>query len=423
MRLLKSIERLLIAGIMTSSLLLSAFSVSADNTIQTADKIEFNTEYGIEYEKTSDYQANHFVKFTTPSNGIVTVNCDKPVINDENGNMSFTFYNSKSDEIAKYINPVNDNNSIVFNIALKAGTYYLNIQNDFPPAQLENDETVDASFTLAFTKKDYCEFEPNNTRMMATPIMFDKTYSAYIEPGNTAYDYYAITVNASTKVRINIGNYKALISNDVGGDVSFKKLTDKVASALTSYAGDTYGTQSYNFNSANTSMKANGNTYYIDKQLDKGTYYLIIENSSTCTNNLAYSVTANALKTTVNKTDSKTSSVKATKASGTKQITAIQTKPAKVTKLKLKTKGKKKIVVSWKSVKGAKGYQIQMSKSKTFKYKVVNSKIKTTKVIIKKLKSKKTYWVRVRAYNKRVNVNKVTHPNYGPWIIKKIKVK
>ena len=86
----------------------------------------------------------------------------------------------------------------------------------------------------------------------------------------------------------------------------------------------------------------------------------------------------------------------------------------------LKT-GKKSATLSWKTITGSTGYQVQYSTSKNF------SKAKTVKIAgagkrsttIKKLTSKKTYYVRIRAYK---IVNKKTV--YGAWSVsKKVVVK
>lgn len=73
-----------------------------------------------------------------------------------------------------------------------------------------------------------------------------------------------------------------------------------------------------------------------------------------------------------------------------------------------KAKEKKQIKVSWKKVKGASGYEIYRSTSAKGKYKKVKT-IKsgsTCSFTNKKLKSKKTYYYKVRAYrmvkNKKV---------------------
>ena len=95
-------------------------------------------------------------------------------------------------------------------------------------------------------------------------------------------------------------------------------------------------------------------------------------------------------------------------------------KKAKVKNLKVKTKGKK-ITVSWKKIKIAKGYQVQVATNKQFKKKkiVFDKFTKKRKLIIKssKIKRKKTYYVRVRAYAK-TNDKKVN----GKWS-KKVRVK
>ena len=102
---------------------------------------------------------------------------------------------------------------------------------------------------------------------------------------------------------------------------------------------------------------------------------------------------------------------------------------AKVTKLKVKSKAKKKISANWKKVKGAKGYEIEVSKSSSFKVKakVLTKTTKKLKLTIKnkKLKSGKTYYVRVRAYTTYKDSNNVTKTAYSNWnyVLRKVKVK
>ena len=99
--------------------------------------------------------------------------------------------------------------------------------------------------------------------------------------------------------------------------------------------------------------------------------------------------------------------------------------PAKVTGLKVKA-GKKKVSVSYKKVASAQGYTLMISKSKKFsKAKKYGTKTitikqgKTVKKTVTKLSSKKTYYVKVRAWKK---VNGKTYT--GSWSsVKKIKVK
>lgn len=106
---------------------------------------------------------------------------------------------------------------------------------------------------------------------------------------------------------------------------------------------------------------------------------------------------------------------------------ALKVKQAKVKNLKVKSKAKKTIKVNWKKVSGAKGYKIEVSKNNKFKKKAIVIKKTTKKLKLKiknkKLKSKKTYYVRVRAYT-TYKVNGATKKVYSSLkAIKKVKVK
>ena len=103
---------------------------------------------------------------------------------------------------------------------------------------------------------------------------------------------------------------------------------------------------------------------------------------------------------------------------------------SKVTKLTTKTKtqkvlkvtaGKKKITVKFNTVLGTDGYQVQYSTDKNFKKNnnTTNASKKSTSKTISKLKSKKKYYVRIRAY-RTVNGKKV-YSSYSS--IKNVKVK
>ena len=96
-----------------------------------------------------------------------------------------------------------------------------------------------------------------------------------------------------------------------------------------------------------------------------------------------------------------------------------QAKPGKVKLSKAKA-GKKKVTLKWKKIKGATGYQVQMSTKKKKGFKNIKKETTKLKFVKKKLKSKKTYYFRVRAYVKGASGKKV----YGKWSkVKKAKVK
>ena len=101
---------------------------------------------------------------------------------------------------------------------------------------------------------------------------------------------------------------------------------------------------------------------------------------------------------------------------------------AKIIKLKVKSKAKKKITVSWKKVKNAVGYQVQVSNKKNFKKnKIIFNKFTSKKklTISKKIKSKKTYFVRVRAYATYKDTYGKPQKVYSKWNnkLRKVKVK
>lgn len=88
---------------------------------------------------------------------------------------------------------------------------------------------------------------------------------------------------------------------------------------------------------------------------------------------------------------------------------------------KIKRSRKKQLTVYWKKDKTVSGYQVQIAANKkmTKERKLIKVSKKKTSCMIKKLKSKRMYYVRVRAY-KKVKGNVV----YGKWSqTKKIKVK
>lgn len=95
-------------------------------------------------------------------------------------------------------------------------------------------------------------------------------------------------------------------------------------------------------------------------------------------------------------------------------------KPVKVSGLKLKA-GTKQLTVNWKKASGITGYEVQYALKKSFAgaKNVIIKKAASVKTTIKKLKSKKTYYVRIRAY-KTVGGAKI----YSDWSsTKSVKIK
>lgn len=95
-------------------------------------------------------------------------------------------------------------------------------------------------------------------------------------------------------------------------------------------------------------------------------------------------------------------------------------KPGKVTVKSVVSKKAKTAIVSYKAVKEAAGYEIVYSTDKNFKKNVKKVTTTKTSITLKKLTSKKTYYVKVRAYKKDLSDKKL----YGKYsTVKKVKVK
>ena len=98
-------------------------------------------------------------------------------------------------------------------------------------------------------------------------------------------------------------------------------------------------------------------------------------------------------------------------------------KKAKIKKVTAKSKTKKKITVTFKKVNKATGYQVQISKKKNFKKNLFSKYTTKNKLTLnKKLRSKKIYYVRVRAYYTYKNSKDEVQSVYSKWS-KKLKVK
>ena len=377
---MKRVISILMSVVMVISLTATMPSSAADFTnssILTAIPVSFGKNYTISYAGDMSYQADYYVKVTVPSRGYITINCERPVVDQQFEDMNLYVYDTRGTEIAKQTTNIQASKNLTLKLALNKGTYYINIVNDFLNF---SDVAFTSSFNIAFTANNYCEIEPNNGVVTATSMTYGKTYTGFVEPDSSYYDYYKFVVPSARKVRITIGNYASL-KNTATGSTYFDlfKSTDTSEYSLEYYNGGyVYKSPVYEFNTAHKTVNiTNSGSGYIDKYLTAGTYYFKV--SSFHDFNDAYTVNISNMPTT--------SAAKTTKKSS---------KPAQVKKLKLKKGGKKTAKVSWSKVKGAKGYQVQWATNKKFK----KAKKKFTKkktITLKKLKKNK-YYVRVRAY-------------------------
>lgn len=246
----------------------------------------------------------------------------------------------------------------------------------------------------------YTVYVTNNT----TPNAFSKNVTSTsatlnnLTPGNSYTVYVCAKItNSQGRTYIGIASDK-LTNSTTGSKVTGVKVSKRTNTTLTLKWNKLSGASYYNVYKYNSSTKkyayigstnGNSNSYKISK-LKEGT---------------AYRFKVSAVK----------DGAEGTKSSEFKTVTS----PRKVVLNSAKSKSKKKITVKYKKTTGS-GYQVQWSISKSFKGNVKSKTTTKTTYTFKTSKSKKKYYVRVRAYKKDSSGKKI----YGKWSkVKSLKVK
>ena len=229
--------------------------------------------------------------------------------------------------------------------------------------------TVDYSFNINFSAASNWETESNKTLLTADSISVGDPIMGSLMESNDV-DYYAVDIVqagyysiAFEHAAVTKGEWKISIVDNTGNDVDY-------------------------FFSSLSDTKSNKNFV----NLASGRYYIMVEKRS-------YS-------------DLSTTDYSLTVSPAVIQNVHI----SKVTKPK-----KKQLKVTWKKVSNVTGYEISIARNKKFTkgVKTVNVAAAKSKYTFKKLKSKKTYYVRMRAYV--LEDNKYYYGEYSTC--KKIKVK
>ena len=295
-------------------------------------------------------------KIVVPARGVITFTITRPDNNKEDpGYYDFFMYSSKGSikwHGTSYAMCKTSVKNFVFNIAVAAGTYYLNIK----PYIWLNDTitTVEATYKYTFEANDYWEIEPNNAANQATSIALNTTYSGVYGEESYDYDYedwYKVKLIKGKSYKLSIGNYEALEKGTTIFDIY-----DSDMNSIDIY---------YLFYSQ---AKKSGNTYYITfKAPASGTFYLRFENDG-CSMPVKYTVNV--------------SEAAAFTAVPTKLSVSQTTNSAKV---------------SWNAASGATGYKVYLYKGS----KCVAAKTTTSRsCTFTKLSKGTTYKVFVEAYKK-----------------------
>lgn len=279
-------------------------------------------------------------------------------------------------------------------LELRGGVYYLQLRSLY-------DSSYQITTSLLTHNESFSESDTNNNDYVdtASPITFDTLY--YGSVGLEESDFYSFTVANKTDININIDYYTTMNNIKVS-------LLDK------------YGKE-INYKSADAT---NGHiaTDFVFEGLEPSQYYLKFVGSWYGYGPYAFSVSAycnhDFVRTSKNSTYFKKGYYKDTckKCGYSYIVDYIQKKKLSIPGVYLSIENKK-LAVHWYSVSNASGYEIKcstskkFSKSKTKKFTVKGNSKNTKKI---KIKSKKRYYVRVRAYKTgKVNGKKVKV--YSHW--------
>ena len=355
-----------------------------NNTFSTANNINLNTTYNGQIAKNDSVD---FYNFTINNSERLYINAIAQI-----REVNYRIYNNKGEEVWSneyiYANGTTGQSVISDDVDLLKGTYYFCIE--------QYSGTGNFNFILTFTSANESFSETNditnNTFSTANNINLNTTYNGQIAK-NDSVDFYNFTINNSERLYINaIAQIR---------EVNYRIYNNK---------GEEVWSNEYIYANGTTGQSVISD----DVDLLKGTYYFCIERYSG-TGNYTFSISdkkPSLPKATAKQTSNSNTSIK--RSSNGKSSTASK-KTAKVKSVKLTAK-KKKLNVKWKKVNGATGYEVMYAKNNKFKGKKT-VKVKKNKVTLKRLKSKKKYFVKVRAY-KTINGN----TSYGKWS-KTVKVK
>lgn len=356
----KSLALLLLSLVLLASNFATVFtgtvSAATDETYDDNDRME--TAQTIDVNGTVDGAITEgdpcdFYEFTVPSSGRITMKFTSYmeryglILYDPDGNVVWsTGSHYWNDNIQKRTD--------THLIDLKKGTYYLRVNSAIGlewDSAYTGEYTFDASFQSANeTAKESIEVN-NDTLSTASPISVGATIKGQIANSDPC-DFYEIAISATGKLSLKFISYMeryGLILYNPDGDVVWS-------------TGSHYW---------NENIKKRTDTHLID--LKKGTYYLRVNSAIGLDWDSAYTGVY-TFKITYSVTKPSISSVRA---------------------------GKKKATVTWSRVPSVSGYEVYRATSKGGTYKNVKTVgASTRKWTNTGLKSKKTYYYKVRAYKK-----------------------
>lgn len=362
-------KRLLMIVIMMAAIIgFAEIGVCAAEEKLTAEEMgsAIDVEYGKQYSKT--WVDMNYVptinKIYVDQKGIFTITASK-VSNHTLGilDMNVAVYDANGKIVWECRDEKDENSNPSFYVGLDAGTYYVLVETSY----VSYAGGTTTTYSFGFAANQNIEIENNSAKETATPIETDVTYTGYLGSGTWVQDDWGDEYDVY-KVNLVKGRKYRLIATGLQGLTLCK-----------------WGKESVNVDDI-FQNNDEGETYVASYT---GIHYICVWNH--IGPQFQYTI----------------------------EMRTMSNNPSKTSMTSLKG-GKKSFTVKWKKV-ACSGYEIQYSTNKKMKN-AVTKKIKksgTTKLTVKKLKAKKTYYVRVRAYQ-TVNGKKY----YSGWSkIKSIRTK
>lgn len=364
-----------------------------NNKISTASVINVNEQYSgnLTYQGDSDWYC-----FTIPQSGKVVLDFgpEISVVTTVGNGWNLRMYKEGVADVFTGANKVVQKMT-TFNMYLEAGTYYLNIYENY---HLASPVGKEYNLKVNYSAGGNNEAEYNNTMATANLVQIGTTYT-----GNLYYDWSGLDVDYFKFVPAKSG----YISMDFTRD-------------LASSVGEGFKVRFIDSSSKEVSKKEkikDASATIDSVPVTKGqTYYIEISNQSKygTINGVDYHFALSLSEADPNKQKETTE-----QDNVAKQQAAFQKTTA--TGVSVKSTSKKKATIKWAKTNGASGYKIYRSTKRTSGYKCIKTITKGSTISFKdtKVKSKKTYYYMVRAYKKFGS--KTVYGKFSA--IKKVKVK
>ncbi len=245
-KMLKSLLFMVVVALIS---IIAVFSASAEagNDYSYAQAISVNTTYS---DNIQNYGDKDWYKFSLSSNGNVGIYFKRENFFNGSSHWYAQIYDANLNLISEYSFSGNETETNTYKIGLKAGTYFIKIEEGY----YRTDKTY--SFKINYSKSDYWEKENNETYSVANTISLNKNFSGSIKNYGDK-DWYKFKLSSNGSVGINFKRENFFN----GSSHWYAKIYDTNLNLISEY--------SFSGNETET------NTYKIG--LKAGTYFIKIE--------------------------------------------------------------------------------------------------------------------------------------------------